>query len=383
MSCESNQCIAVGADRSRCKSAAVNGQYCLTHHATSLKFYKKYKELSSSVEKLDLKREFTSHKDRLKYLIKAYTLINSAYLARLKHRRYAVAPECYDRGHNIQFQHLSELILKCERKICKLRLIVEPKHRSDESKSESKSDEDTNVNFNELVETATKKRQKLENDFQFWENLYLKENNQLLQERQTLIFHIANVLIDLFNATKEPPVLLNEMKFGDYIYDEDDFEDENDDPLLRVVIAYNLILSLHYRALYFMKDYKPELCQGCKCGNYNCYDVHLCCSCIKDNNSIFRYLNVMNLESMKVFYGIILMNRDRIRPVVLDAKKFMTIYGTKILWMRFYVMWEPSLKRLVLRENNEEKDDLRGLTTRDRLSERHRIRQENKERYRY
>ena len=203
-----------------------------------------------------------------------------------------------------------------------------------------------------MVRNAITKRKKMEKDVNDWELVYLEENRIYLQERDTLITLIAENLVKFF-----------------------DWEPENTDFFLVCVVAYNITRGLA-RIGYLENDYKPLLC-SCNCGEYVCYTMHLSCSCINNNPTVFRYLNLSNTSSLKELYRLILLNKHKIKPLVEDVKKYLIIYERQALWMDFLASWNPKLKRMVLVESDLPKPDLKGLSTRDRLSEIHRLRSES------
>jgi hypothetical protein len=68
------------------------------HNPKAVELYLKYKTLCNRLDKLEV--ENLDICDNLKRAIKCYSLLEQAFKASLKHRRYAFVPECYDEGHN-------------------------------------------------------------------------------------------------------------------------------------------------------------------------------------------------------------------------------------------------------------------------------------------
>lgn len=119
--CQIIQCCAVVNTNQRCNNNVLGtSKHCFEHHDMAVKLYLNYKKICNRIEKLHIDRQFSDNIDNIKFLLEYYDLLNKAYSARMEHRQYAFVPECYDEGHNIQFQLINNKIQICEDRICQL-----------------------------------------------------------------------------------------------------------------------------------------------------------------------------------------------------------------------------------------------------------------------
>ena len=118
MSCEINQCCAVVQNNKRCSNLSINPHmnHCSIHHDNAVKLYTQYKQICEVAYNLDINKSINNMNDQIKHLMNCYVWLNKAFYARLKHRKYAFVPECYDKGHNIQFEMINEKLDVCEKK---------------------------------------------------------------------------------------------------------------------------------------------------------------------------------------------------------------------------------------------------------------------------
>src|SRR5437868_9122502 len=116
MSCKENQCCAVTDDNKRCLNSAIHGTFhCNIHYTKAIKLYKNYKRVCETAYKLNINQNFDNINDRIAHITKCYLWLNKAFDARMNHRKYAFAPECYNEGHNFQFEIITKKIKKCEK----------------------------------------------------------------------------------------------------------------------------------------------------------------------------------------------------------------------------------------------------------------------------
>ncbi len=110
------KCCAKGENDNRCTNDCIgDSKHCLEHISKSKKLYLKYKGLSEYVKTIDVNKPFDDINEQVNYLLKYYDVLHKTYSARTKHREYAIAPECYDVGHNRQFIILQKKINYCEK----------------------------------------------------------------------------------------------------------------------------------------------------------------------------------------------------------------------------------------------------------------------------
>ena len=97
-----------------------SSKHCTDHYQYALELYLKYKKLCNMANKLDIYKPGESRRKKIAHLRQCHKLLVKAYNARLIHRNYAFAPECYDFGHNLQFQIIQEKIDKCKNELINL-----------------------------------------------------------------------------------------------------------------------------------------------------------------------------------------------------------------------------------------------------------------------
>src|SRR5438876_10338455 len=116
-----NQCCAITLDNKRCQNLVIkSSKHCSSHYNNALKLYKNYKKICDVAYNLDVDKHINDPNEKAKYLLKYYVLMNKAYDARMKHRKYAFVPECYDLGHDKQFKLINDKINLCEEKLYEL-----------------------------------------------------------------------------------------------------------------------------------------------------------------------------------------------------------------------------------------------------------------------
>jgi hypothetical protein len=111
-----NQCSAITKSNVRCTNECIGkSKHCLKHVDTAKKLYLNYKSLGECINNVDMNKIFNNINDKINYLSKYYKILHKTYNARLTHRKYAIAPECYDNGHNKQFALLKNKMTECEK----------------------------------------------------------------------------------------------------------------------------------------------------------------------------------------------------------------------------------------------------------------------------
>lgn len=336
MSCAGNQCCAVVDNNTRCLNKVTNGStHCETHREKAIKLYLAYKELSNRVDKLDLTKAVGNINERINYLTKCYVLINDTFKARMKHRKYAFVPECYDAGHDHQFTRLQDLTTQCEDMLAKLYAKISASDSSPKSESSSESSEDDVIEEVIIEEVKPYKklrqqREKSEKDLDAWIEKYNEDNEEILRRREIMTTHIADWIFDRF----------------------DEFETETFavDSFVQCVVMFNLTNTL-YCSGYFLKNFVPNKCAECNCGQYIPYDVTLSCACIYENNTIFRYFSRSSEDTLKLFYEILLFNEAKILPLIADIVKLYVVFHDQIMFLKVHLDWKPAQKRLVLEQN--------------------------------
>lgn len=330
-----NQCCAV-MNNTRCINLAVSGSdHCDLHREKAKALYLKYKVLSDQVDKLVIDQKFTNINTKIDYLMECYILLNQTFKARMKHRMFAFVPECYDEGHDHQFIRLNTLIQECEDKLRQLYILQD-------IKDEESSDEDylseegvtvtqKYVNTTKKAEEYRKFRKQREKESEEWIQKYIKENEVILQRRQHLSHLITLAILKLY----------------------EDIDPEDDiHSFVKVVMLFNL--SGRLRAIgYFLNTFIPDRCKHPKCSCYIPYDLVLACGCIIHNNTLEKYYNLATEDTLRMFYEILLFNKNKIKPILEDIGYLHNLYGDRLMFLKLHLIWDSSQRRLVIEENNE------------------------------
>lgn len=102
---EQKQCCAPLPNGQRCPNNIIDDSsiHCELHFPKGIRLYKLYKKLCDISEIYDLNKKFPTILETIRYINKAYYSYFRAYEGRMEHRIYGLVPECYDYGHNTQF----------------------------------------------------------------------------------------------------------------------------------------------------------------------------------------------------------------------------------------------------------------------------------------
>lgn len=353
MTCEGNQCCARTPDNKRCSNSVYHdSNHCKTHYPKAIKLYKEYKKICNVAYDLDIDQEKGPDIEKdIRYYLKCYIWLNRAFDARMKHRKYAFVPECYDYGHDKQFDIIQEKLNKCELVLSNLyneykkqnqlpEITPPPSDDSDNGGNtmsitdESDTDETTEDNNKYAVTIVPKKikkynkkrKEKTENIDQIISQ-YMKENKIELERRNKLI----NIILKTIT-----------MQYQNII-------NVDDDNIFILTMTMHHITKILYEIGYYEENYKPERCKECCCGNYICYDMKLGCGCYYRYDHVKEYLNVMSEYTLRMFLEIMLRNQEKIKPLLTDMIWFYQMFGESILTMEMETIWDDKKNRLILR----------------------------------
>jgi hypothetical protein len=331
MSCANNQCAAYGlTNNSRCTNLVTPGSsHCETHRPKAASLCNKYKKLSNQANNIDLDRKFDNIQDRITYIMECYVLLDKVFKARTKHRKYAFVPECYDSGHDFQFKLLSDLMKKCESILQKL-YILEDSGSENDAQSESSEEELPKPKINEKIKERAKQLRKfrLERDKEVNEFVdeYIKQNEKILKRRKFLNRQIMECVFLLFEEARE---------------------DNNICLIVRIVSAFHLVKWL-IRYSYFEETFEPDYCKDCKC--FTTYAGGIGCHCVYINDTCDKYLNLSTEETLKQFYGALLLQKTKLLPLIGDIILFHDFYGDDAIFTKVHFKWNDNNKRLKLYE---------------------------------
>ena len=332
------QCCAIAVKGERCVMPSLdNSNHCNIHYSVATSLYAKYKKLENELVKLKKIIKNTTYKsvtEQLKYLIKYYVLLNNVYNARLRHRKYSFSPECYDEGHNYRLHKIKNKIEKYETKIYQLRIeesFCFQKLIIFEEEEEIEVEEDNfNHSVHNQIEICKNNREEYEKEVNSIMNDYKIKNEIIIREKEKLIIHVTNAIIQL--------------------YDYDCFCEDIDNcicicskisPYVCCVVAFNIIYEL-YNINYFNNEFKKI--------NYdNLILFHIT---IEENNTIYKYFNFVHETLLKTFYKLILFHRAQLFLIIEDIKSILEVYENNALFINYKFIWNNEQNRLQILSND-------------------------------
>jgi hypothetical protein len=365
-----NQCSS-NLQNKRCTNKTLgNSLHCVLHHKKALSLYNKYKKLSEEVKKLDFNKVFDDMNNHITYLLSAYSLLNNTFDARMKHRTYAFAPECYDAGHDYQFIYLNKLINQCETILadCYNKLIVPAiEEKITKTTKGPKVAKPTKVTkaVTETIKECRQKRQQKQDEWDDYLNQYIEENQIILKRKYTMINLIVTQITKLYNEVymeRYEDINIGNNSIHDS-YDSiensvenstEDIEDDLSIPLfVQGMVLFQIVLEL-YHIDYFEKHYKPSQCAEPSC---KCYIPYTNIRLMNKNDVgcgvLEHYFNVVPEDVLKKFYEILLLQKNKITPLINDIYELYEKYYDNILFMN-----HAKLKRLVFMEDTNQKQEL-------------------------
>ena len=456
MNCTQNQCCSPTINNKRCVNQVFkSSRHCKTHYPYANKLYMKYKKICDvaynlNINTVDHNKKYNTNNntntnanisrkkvvdvedfkkiimEKHDYFTHCYVWLNKAFTARLQHRKYAFVPECYDDGHNYQFEMLQDKINLCETKLMEVnseyekhkylfdiqpdilnmanvlntqnisnsmqlvpyvkissmsntlntskttnrfeRLSVANKNNHNHKKHTDKHDkhtdkhtnkhtdkhnhdnndqdddqDDDNENENDKfdiqeikqkIKKCNRMREQMEREEEQIIQKYIEENQQILDWR----YKVTELIATFIEKLCSPIIVFKEDECRLSIY----------------AAIHNLVREL-YNICYFEKDYVPSKCKDCTCGNYITFPLTLGCSCIFNNNTIFKYFNLLSVDSLKKFYEVLLFNANKIKPFIEDLYFYNIMFDENMIFMQMELAWSPEKNRLILLQANEEK----------------------------
>lgn len=364
MVCNSEKkCCSVTDDNTRCTNNAVGtSNHCDQHRSVAKKLYDTYKNICLKAEKFDIDKSTS-----IQYLTKAYVWLNRAFDARMKHRKYAFVPECYDEGHDFQFILIKQKIELCEAKLAELyketnmitdmpynEMIesvksIKPKAKSkaksksnSNSKSKSKSDSDdeieSNISIPNRIYSCRKQRSVISDDFDTYVEKYIQENQMMELRKSILVGYIQKCVLGLRK------------------------QDRTDLPIFCSAI-YHILRELYY-IHYFESDFVPERCNCSNCDNFLAYKIDLFCKCghCTDEGFLLR----MPEDNLKKMYELLLFNKAKVQMVLNSLLYYYHFYGVNIIHLDYELNWDSKINSLVLKqifvEGQMKRSEMLGLS---------------------
>jgi hypothetical protein len=341
MNCSENQCCAED-NNARCKNLVTyGGSHCEKHRPTAGIYYLAYKKLSDIADKLDINEPIADVTARINHVMKCYVAFDKTFHARMKHRKYAYVPECHDDGHDYQFVKLKAQLDACETILAQLYMNTPKELEYLKDSDESEDSKQLSIKPIKPIKTIktqvnkyNSRRRNTETETGDWINKYIEENKVILSRRKTLIGNIVKFVAELFDSHDL-----------DFIF-------------AKCVMIFNLTRRLYVLG-YFpkdfqgrpMKEYIPYKCMNCNCGEYEANELELMCGCIYQHNTIAEYFNLSTEDALKQFFGTALFNRKKIAAIVEDIKLLYLVHQDHVMFLKLWLVWDPSLKRLKIVQN--------------------------------
>lgn len=211
---EQKQCCAPLNNSKRCTKNIIDNSsiHCEDHYRKGIKLYKVYKILCNLSKILDVKKvdTFTSTLDKIKYLNKCYNAYFKAYEGRMEHRIYGLVPECYNYGHDLQFEILMDNINYCESQLETLYKkyfketsgILKDKINIGEELTDSKE----SLEVQEVIEKVKDFKKKRANDKRKEDTAikkYIKENKKIISKKLIIIDQVISKIKSLMIVNPE------------------------------------------------------------------------------------------------------------------------------------------------------------------------------------
>src|SRR5665647_2480604 len=93
-----------------CQFAIDGSSHCSLHNPRAVTLYRRYKRSCDRLDHYNHVEVLSSN--NIKALLRFYSVVQKAYIGRLKHRAYAFIEEHHDIGHNYQLRSLNLLLIK-------------------------------------------------------------------------------------------------------------------------------------------------------------------------------------------------------------------------------------------------------------------------------
>ncbi len=322
-----NQCFAPTSYNGRCRNKCIeNSNHCELHNPKSRKLYIKYKKLSNQTKDIDLNKKFDDISKNISYIVNCYNLYNKTFEARLKHRKFAIAPNLYDQGHDFQFIDLNNKINQCEEILNKLYKLRESKNTSEDDES---SDDDSiviyekkSIPISQKIKINKEYRASKERETNEYVEKYITQNKIIIERKNLLIYNLCTCISLLFG--------------------EDELADRP-----KIIAIISLIIKL-VNIDYFDTNFSPRICKHPECTCTLSYNLSLGEEYFQEPKCFCRYIESFSEESLKFLFEIFLFNKKKILPFVNDINELYEENDFNIIFTNVELVWKNN--RLNLQE---------------------------------
>lgn len=337
----------------RCKNEIYKtSKHCKDHYQKSLELYLAYKCYCQVSDTLDIHKSFSRRRKKIDHLLKCHDALTLAYQGRLEHRNYAFSPECFDYGHNKQFEIIEDKIAQCSVELEKLKLKPsrgymeslpnedeDDEDHDDDNKSSDYDNDDKDKEYEEVMEKMQKFKIQQKLDSQHTERMfqrYINENKKVQHHINLAARKCTQVIATLCGIED------NDKTFGK-------------SELCRIRAMHYMIHRMSefgFIVGHDEDDYEPQKCDKCKCTGYSYFDFVLAETITKADEDKFSHMNG-NFRPRDLFpdatcpceaedfYDTIIGNINNIEMVADQLMDLYNIHGKTILQKKLALTWNP------------------------------------------
>lgn len=383
---ETRKCTAVLKDGTRCDTPVKKGlNHCGIHYEKAKKMRHKYKKIWPLLQNINI--DNTSSNTELS---KAYSVMNKALELRIKHRKYAFVPECYDEGHNFQLEMVQDKINQCEKKLSTLY------EENMLSKLARMTINCITWNFNisnkekiNIINTITNTKSELESNIPPLLEFQIASFslNEIESNHESDIFPLVEAINNTNKVTKKRTEVQsrkrnkknkskkNKSKHTTDVFDKYIAENEKlrDDKLKLVQLVFDIVAKLidkedlHVMSValfvvgfylneegFFDEDYAPHICgePGCtECSSVVIETLFCECGCVfKNKMCLQNHLFRQHDNDLKMFCTILLKHKQKLQPVIKNLQYYYNFYGTNMLFNAYNLTFDTAKNKMVLEQ---------------------------------
>ena len=358
MGCQSmqtQQCCAL-VNNKRCALIVIgDSKHCHLHHDTAVKLYLKYKKICNRVEKISNRKLCGNINECITQLMCYYDILNKAYDARMAHRMYAVAPDCYDDGHNEQFEKIQGKISECEESLQKLFDIAIQSESVSKSKSKpdiddtvpdqsSKSNAKTDIVTNTKTDIVTNAKTDIVTNAETKVREYRdKRKRDFDKEQQNVDDYLRDLQVyrdvkenydkDVINNLSKIYPIIGDAEYG----------------CTFLILYYHLIDSLD-TIKFFDDNFRFKKCNIANCTECVSHDFLFKCKCFDAYKTVESFFASRSMYQIQQFAKTIVepRNIDKNYLIYNDLLKLYAIMGPRLFTIKIVLSWSMQLGRFEL-----------------------------------
>ena len=334
------KCTAVQTDGSRCNNIINKGvNHCNLHYEKAKKLRLKYKKLWASIYDININDSLD-----ITELMKYYAIMNKAFEARMKHRKYAFVPECYDNGHNYQFEMVQKKMNQCEEKLFMLyqqdKNIIPEEEINNTSKDDNVNDKindkiNDNIKITKKINKQREERNKSEVDLDIMIEKYIEENKRIENDKLDLIVQIWCMICA------------------------DDIDGADVFITAILIIIYELDKDEIFEPNHIVRICKHPGCTECL-QNIGIRALFCDCGCIADDNRLFRFLCESDISHLEKTLNVLSDHMEIIRPIINDVRFYYNIFGRRMLINPYELTFAVKENRWVFKQYTIKKNKLKS-----------------------